>query len=84
MIEIGSHLLVGDAEAWQTLSVPLVCLEKAGADLAKIDTPFLLATAGQLSLDIARVTIAAPKADNPLAAALDADVDAQCQSWLTE
>ena len=84
MIEIGSHLLVSDAEAWQTLSVPLVCLEKAGADLAKIDTPFLLATAGQLSLDIARVTIAAPKADNSLAAALDADVDAQCQSWLTQ
>ena len=42
---------------WLEMSVPLACFESAGADLGKITTPFLLATSGTMSLDIAEVRV---------------------------
>ncbi len=49
-----SGLPVGE---WQTLRVGLGCFEEAGADMTRIDTPFLLTTAGELGLRISRIEI---------------------------
>ena len=40
---------------WRTLEVPLVCLGTGHADLANIEAPFALTTAGRLELTIAEI-----------------------------
>jgi beta-glucosidase len=43
---------------WRSLAVPLSCFAKGGADLKRIDTPFLLEAAGAFSVSISDVRIA--------------------------
>ena len=50
-------------DTWHSLSVPLACFARAGADLGQISTPFLLATEGALSLDVASVEVTAKRGD---------------------
>ena len=83
-IEIAKRLEAGTTDDWQTLSIPLICFEKAGAKLAEIDTPFLLSTTGQLGLDIARVTIAQVDLEDALENSVSEDSKMQCQSWLAQ
>ncbi|HEX8553379.1 MAG TPA: putative glycoside hydrolase, partial [Sphingomonas sp.] len=49
---------------WRTLAVPLKCFVAAGADPARVTTPFVLATAGRLTLSVSDVSIA--RADVPM------------------
>lgn len=48
---------------WFSLSVDLACFEKAGADLKRVDTGMLLATAGKFSLAITGARISPNRAD---------------------
>ena len=43
---------------WQTVRIRLRCFADAGADMTKIDTPFLIATAGELALAFSDVKLA--------------------------
>ncbi len=45
------------ADSWQSVSVDLACFKQNGAALGKIFSPFSLATAGQLSMSFADVSI---------------------------
>ena len=51
---------LGDLSAgeWATLRVRLRCFEAAGADMTRIDTPFLIATDGEMSLAFSDVKLA--------------------------
>ncbi len=42
---------------WTSLRVGLRCFEEAGADMTRIDTPFLLATTGELALSFSEVKL---------------------------
>jgi beta-glucosidase len=44
---------------WTTLAVPLKCLQKAGADMTKLDRPLILETDGAWQLSISRVALGA-------------------------
>jgi beta-glucosidase len=45
-------------DAWKTLTVPLRCFAKAGADMAKVSAPLVLSTSGQLTIAVSDVRIA--------------------------
>lgn len=45
------------AGQWRTIAVPLKCLARAGADLAKLDAPFTLSLEGPATLSLARVAL---------------------------
>ncbi|MFS0773776.1 glycoside hydrolase family 3 N-terminal domain-containing protein [Sphingomonas sp. 1P08PE] len=45
------------AGQWRTISVPLKCFAKAGADLAKLDAPFVLTLPGPATVSISRVAL---------------------------
>ena len=45
-------------DEWKTLTVPLQCFARSGADMAKISTPLVLSTSGQLSIAVSDVRIA--------------------------
>jgi beta-glucosidase len=47
---------------WRTLDVPLACLSAGHVDLARVEAPFELATAGQFALTIAAVRLRSPDA----------------------
>jgi beta-glucosidase len=42
---------------WNTLSLPLSCLQQAGADLSAVEAPFVLTSAGRLNLTLAEVRL---------------------------
>ncbi|MEH3038085.1 MAG: exo 1,3/1,4-beta-D-glucan glucohydrolase [Sphingomonas adhaesiva] len=42
---------------WKTLSVPLKCFAKAGADLSKLDVPFALTLTGPTTISLSRVAL---------------------------
>jgi beta-glucosidase len=42
---------------WQTIAVPLKCFARAGADLAKLDAPFVLSLEGPTTISLARVAL---------------------------
>ena len=46
----------------QTLKLPLACFAAAGADLRRIDQPFVLESAGDFELDLAHIRIASDAA----------------------
>ena len=62
-VEVGNVFSSLTPERWHSLSVPLACFSSAGADLGQISTPFLLATQGALSLDVAAVEVTAELGD---------------------
>ncbi|GAA4757371.1 exo 1,3/1,4-beta-D-glucan glucohydrolase [Sphingomonas daechungensis] len=45
-------------DSWQTLTIPLRCFAKAGADMAKVSTPLVMSTSGQLTIAVSDVRIA--------------------------
>lgn len=54
------------AEEWQTIAVPVACFASHGVDLSKVNTPFLMATRGVLSVDIAEIAIREAPPENSL------------------
>lgn len=42
---------------WRTVAVPLKCFAKAGADLSKVDAPFLLSLNGPATISLSRVAL---------------------------
>ena len=44
--------------AWDTLQIPLRCFQDSGAEMDKIDTPFLITTNGPFTLRFSRIAIA--------------------------
>jgi beta-glucosidase len=42
---------------WRTIAVPLKCFARAGADLAKLDVPFVLSLDGPATISLARVAL---------------------------
>jgi len=49
---------------WQRVAIDLRCFKQAGADMAKIVSPFVLSTAGELSVALADIVLQ-PKAHAP-------------------
>lgn len=67
-LDVTDELAKLPAGEWHTVRVRLRCFADAGADMSKIDTPFLIATEGQLGLafsDIRLVSAAAGEAPCP-------------------
>ncbi|MDX1642769.1 MAG: putative glycoside hydrolase, partial [Thermoanaerobaculia bacterium] len=56
-VEIGPMLEALPAESWETVAVRLRCFEAEGADMAEIDTPFALSTAGSLDLQLSEIRL---------------------------
>lgn len=50
--------------AWRAVSIPLRCFGSAGLDLKSVERPFVLATAGKLTLTIAEARIAPLEAES--------------------
>ncbi|WP_220475459.1 glycoside hydrolase family 3 protein [Sphingomonas cavernae] len=42
---------------WRTAGIPLKCFARGGADMARLDAPFRLTTAGRMDLSISRVAL---------------------------
>jgi beta-glucosidase len=42
---------------WTRVGVPLKCLAKAGADVAKLDRPWSVGTAGTMTISVSRVAL---------------------------
>ena len=57
-VPVSESLRNANAGEWRTLAIPLGCFAKAGADMSKVTAPFVLATAGRLSIAISDVRIA--------------------------
>jgi beta-glucosidase len=57
-VTVSESLRGATAGEWRTLAIPLGCFAKAGADMAKVQTPFALTTAGRLTIAISDVRIA--------------------------
>ncbi|KRA50894.1 exo 1,3/1,4-beta-D-glucan glucohydrolase [Pseudoxanthomonas sp. Root630] len=47
------------AGQWTRVGVPLKCLAKAGADVAKLDRPWSVGTAGTMTISVSRVALGA-------------------------
>jgi beta-glucosidase len=43
---------------WRTLAVPLKCFSRAGVDMSKLSTPFVLSTTGKLAIAISGIRVA--------------------------
>jgi len=56
-VPITEALRSAPAGAWHTLTVPLGCFEKAGADMKNLKVPFAISTAAQLKLTISDVRV---------------------------
>jgi beta-glucosidase len=55
--DVSAQLQASRGQGWQTLSLPLSCLAKSGVDIAKVQTPLSIATAGELDLTISRIAL---------------------------
>ncbi len=56
-IDITAQLAAANGRGWTSIAVPLARFAAAGADMARIDTPFELGTAGRLDLTISEVRL---------------------------
>ncbi len=56
-IDVAPMLAAAAAKGWTSIAVPLSRFAAAGADMARIDTPFELGTAGRLDLTISGIRI---------------------------
>lgn len=56
-LDVSNVLRSMPVETWQPFSIDLDCFSQRGADLWRIDTPFLLATSGQMALEISHIMI---------------------------
>jgi len=60
-VDVTKQLLAMPQNTWQTVAIDLKCFTKAGADMAKIVSPFSISTAGQLKLAFSQIKLQ-PKA----------------------
>lgn len=63
-VDLTPVLKTMDSGEWQTISVPVACFARRGVDLSQINTPFLIATSGALSVDIAEIAIRQSPVEN--------------------
>jgi beta-glucosidase len=56
-VPIGGALRSGPAGEWRTLTVPLGCFAKGGADMSKLSVPVSINTSGRLTLTISDVRV---------------------------
>ena len=56
-IPITGMLRASPPGQWQTLTIPLGCLQKAGADVSKLSVPFAITTSGKMQLTISGVRV---------------------------
>ena len=56
-VEITAALGQAAVGQWNTLSVPLACFQQAGADLSRIEAPFMLSTAGRLAVSLSSIRL---------------------------
>lgn len=56
-IDITPVLQRVELDRWQKLAFPLKCFAQLGVDSSKVNTPFLLATRGGMSLDISEIAL---------------------------
>ena len=57
-IDITSILSEAALSDWQKLAFPMECFAQLGVDSSKVNTPFLLATTGELAFEISEVVLA--------------------------
>ena len=57
-MDITSILLEAALSDWQKLAFPMECFAQLGVDSSKVNTPFLLATTGELAFEISEVVLA--------------------------
>ena len=57
-IDITSILSEAALSHWQKLAFPMECFAQLGVDSSKVNTPFLLATTGELAFEISEVVLA--------------------------
>jgi len=57
MLDLTAALRRASLGAWRTLSIPLSCLSAQGADLANVEAPFAIESAGQFRIALADVRI---------------------------
>jgi beta-glucosidase len=56
-VDVSKILKTHQGKGWQTLSVPLSCLTKAGLDVSKLSTPFSLTATGSMDIVISRIAL---------------------------
>jgi beta-glucosidase len=56
-VPIGGTLRGGPVGEWRTLTVPLGCFAKGGADMSKLSVPVSITTSGRLTLTISDVRV---------------------------
>ena len=57
-MDITSILSAATLSDWQKLAFPMECFAQLGVDSSKVNTPFLLATTGELAFEISEVVLA--------------------------
>ncbi len=57
-MDITSILSAAALSDWQKLAFPLECFAQLGVDSSNVNTPFLLATKGELVFEISKVVLA--------------------------
>jgi beta-glucosidase len=57
-MDITSILSAAALSDWQKLAFPMECFAQLGVDSSKVNTPFLLATTGELAFEISEVVLA--------------------------
>ena len=55
-LDITNELENADFNTWQTMSIDLTCFAKKGVDFARITSPFIIKTAGELSVSVADIS----------------------------
>lgn len=60
VVDISAHIEKAEIGTWLDLSVPLKCFAAAGADMAAIDTPWLVGTEGSFEFTLNAVQLTPP------------------------
>ncbi|GAA59527.1 beta-glucosidase [Pseudoalteromonas sp. BSi20652] len=55
-LDITSDLENADLNTWQTMSIDLTCFAKKGVDFARVTSPFIIKTAGELNVSVADIS----------------------------
>jgi beta-glucosidase len=62
-LNITNELKNSALNTWQTMSIDLTCFAKKGVDFARVTSPFIIKTAGELSVSVADISFK-PQSDN--------------------
>lgn len=55
-LDITNELENADLNTWQTMSIDLTCFAKKGVDFARVTSPFIIKTAGELNVSVADIS----------------------------